>query len=51
MAFQQECNQQGGEAVLSKLQHLFTNCWEKGTLLQDLRDAVIVSLYKNKGEK
>ena len=27
------------------------NCWEKGTLLQDLRDAVIVSLYKNKGEK
>ena len=51
MAFQQECNQQGGEAVLSKLQHLFTNCWEKETLPQDLRDAVIVSLYKNKGEK
>ena len=23
----------------------------EGTLLQDLRDAVIVSLYKNKGEK
>ena len=34
-----------------KLQDLFTNCWEKGTLTQDHRDAVIVSLYKNKGEK
>ena len=37
--------------VLDKLQDLFTNCWEKGTLMQDLRDAVIISLYKNKGEK
>ena len=37
--------------MLDKLQDLFTNCWEKGTLPQDLRDAVIVSLYKNKGEK
>ncbi|WP_419639628.1 hypothetical protein, partial [Thiolapillus sp.] len=45
-----EVFQHGGEAVLDKLQHLFTNCWEKGTLPQDLRDAVIVSLYKNKGE-
>ena len=40
----------GGEAVLDKLQDLFTNCWEKGTLPQDLRGAVMVSLYKNKGE-
>ena len=38
-------------AVLDKLQHLFTNCWEKGTIPQDLRDAVFVSLYKNKEEK
>ena len=51
MAFQQKSYQHGGEAVLNKLQHLFSNCWEKGTLPQDLRDAVIVSLYKNKGEK
>ena len=46
--------QHGGEAVLDKLQDLFTNCWEKGTLPQDIRDAVIVSLYKKKkkqGEK
>ena len=40
-----------GEAVLDKLQDLFTNSWEKGTLLQDLRDAVIISLYNNKREK
>ena len=46
-----EVYQYGGEAVLDKLQDLFTNCWEKGTLPRDLRDAVIVSLYKNKGEK
>ena len=37
--------------MLGKLQDLFTSCWQKGTLPQDLRDAVIVSLCKNKGEK
>ena len=46
-----EVYQHGGEAVLDKLQDLFTNHWEKGTLSQGLRDAVIVSLYKKKGEK
>ena len=45
-----EVYQHGGETVLDKLQDLFTDCWEKGTLPQDLRDAVIVFLYKNKGE-
>ena len=43
-----EVCQYGGEAVLEKLQDLFTNCWEKGTLPQDLRNAVNVSLYKNR---
>ena len=46
-----EVYQHGGEAVLDKLQDLFTNCWEKETLPQGLMDAVTVSLYKNKGEK
>ena len=46
-----EVYQHRGETVLDKLQVLFTNCWEKGTLPQDIRDAVLVSLYKNKGEK
>ena len=31
-----------GEMVLSTLQYLFTNCWEKGILQQDLRGVVIV---------
>ena len=46
-----EVYQHGGETVLDKLQDMFTNCWEKGTLPQDLRGVVIVSLYKIKGEK
>ncbi len=46
-----EVSQHWAEAMLDKLQDLFTNRWQKGTLPQDLRDAVIVSLYKNKGEK
>ena len=51
MAFQQNVYQHGEEAVLDNLQDLLTKCWEKGTLPQDLRDAIIVSLYKNKEEK
>ena len=43
-----EVYQHGGESVLDKLQDLFTNCWEKGTLPQDIREAVIVSLYKSR---
>ena len=38
-----EVYQQGGDTVLDKLQDLFTNCWEKGTLPQDLRDAESVA--------
>ena len=37
--------------MLDKLHDLFTSCWEKGTLPKGRRDAVIVYLYKNKGEK
>ena len=37
--------------MVSRLQDLFTSCWEQGILPQDLKDAVIISLYKNKGEK
>ena len=46
-----EVYQHKGDAVLDKLQDLFTNCWEKGTLLHGLKDAVLVSLYTNKAEK
>ena len=51
MASQQKSIRAAVKQWLDKLQGLFTNCWEKGTLPQDIRDAVIVSLYKNKGEK
>ena len=46
-----EVYQQRGEAVLNKLQDLLTNCQEKGTLPQDLKDALIVALYKKPGRK
>jgi len=46
-----EVYQEGGDIVIDKLHSLFWSCWESGTVPQDLRDAVIVSLYKNKGEK
>ena len=46
-----EVYQHGGEVVLSGLKDLFVSCWERGVLPKDLKDAVIVSLYKNKGEK
>ena len=39
-----EVYQHRDETVLDKLQDLFINCWEKGTLPQNLRDAVSVSL-------
>ena len=45
-----EVYQHGGEAVLDKLHDLFTSSWGKGTLPQDLREAVNVFLYNNKGE-
>lgn len=39
------------EAQHSKLHELFVCCWEQGRLSQDLRYAVIITLYKNKREK
>jgi len=41
----------GGPTLHSKLHELFVCCWEQGKLPQELRDAVIITLYKNKGEK
>ena len=46
-----EVYKQGGDALLYRLTDLFAVCWEKGTIPEDFRDALIVSLYKNKGEK
>jgi len=41
----------GGPALHSKLHELLVCCWEQSKLPRDFPDAVIVTLYKNKGEK
>ena len=41
----------GGPALNIKIHEFFVCCWEQGKLPQDLRDAVIITLYKNKGEQ
>ena len=37
--------------LLTKLHELLCQCWEEGTLPQDMRDAIIKILYKNKGDR
>ena len=44
-----EVYKHGGDQLLEKLTSPL--CWKKGVVPGDLRDAVTVSLYKNKGEK
>ena len=41
----------GGSALIASLTDLFQLCWEKGELPQEFKDASIIHLYKNKGEK
>ena len=41
----------GGYALLVRLTNFFQLCWDNGVLPQDLKDANIIHLYKNKGEK
>ena len=41
----------GAPALHVKLHDLLVCCWEQGKLPQDLHDAVIITLHKNKGEK
>ena len=41
----------GKPALLEPLQILLCRCWEEGYIPQDMRDATIVTLYKNKGDR
>lgn len=41
----------GGPILHIRLNELFVRCWELVVLLKDLRNAVIITLYKNKREK
>ena len=38
-------------SLLGHLHELLLQCWEEGTIPQDMRDAKIVTLYKNKGDR
>ena len=37
--------------LLTKLYELLCQCWEEGTVPQDMRDAIITTLYKYKGDR
>ncbi len=37
--------------LLDRLHELLLQCWEEGTVPQDMRDANIITLYKNKGDR
>ena len=41
----------GGTAVAERLLKLFTQIWEEGEVPQEFRDATIIHIYKNKGER
>ncbi|CAE1309650.1 unnamed protein product [Acanthosepion pharaonis] len=41
----------GKPALLQHLHELLCLCWEKGHVPRDMRDASIVTLYKNKGDR
>lgn len=41
----------GKEAILPDLHELLCLCWREGSVPKDMRDAKIVTLYKNKGDR
>ena len=46
-----EIFKEGGETVIKKLAELMTLFWEAGSVPQDFKDANIIHLYKNKGDR
>ena len=38
-------------SLIQRLHELLLDCWEEGSVPQDMRDAKIVTLYKNKGDR
>ncbi|XP_071954137.1 craniofacial development protein 2-like [Antedon mediterranea] len=41
----------GSSTLLQKIHELLLQCWEEGSVPQDMRDANIVTLYTNKGDR
>ncbi|KAI0217705.1 hypothetical protein LSAT2_030556 [Lamellibrachia satsuma] len=48
MPFEVKC---GKPALLHHLHELLCLCWEDGSVPEDMRDANIITLYKNKGDR
>ncbi|XP_029645741.1 uncharacterized protein LOC115219705, partial [Octopus sinensis] len=46
-----EVIQCGKPALLGHLHELLCQCWEEGSVPKDMRDANIITLYKNKGDR
>jgi hypothetical protein len=41
----------GGSVLFTHLYDLLCQCWDEGAVPQDMRDANIITLYKNKGDR
>ena len=41
----------GGSQLLDNLHQLLCRCWEEGSVPQEMRDSIIKTLYKNKGDR
>ena len=41
----------GGNQPLDNLHELLCRCWEEGSVPQEMRDCIIITLYKNKGDR
>ena len=46
-----EIFKEGGDAITTKLTELMQQFWEEGAVPQDFKDANIIHLYKNKGDR
>ncbi|XP_052245532.1 uncharacterized protein LOC127854507 [Dreissena polymorpha] len=46
-----EVIKRGNSVLLEHLHNLLCQCWKEGYVPQDMRDANIVTLYKNKGDR
>ena len=44
-----KCGAKG--TLFKELHEILCQCWREGEVLQDMRDANIVTLYKNKGDR
>lgn len=52
MVFLPEVIKAGKKTILLQhLHELLLQCWEEGTVPQDMHDATIITLYKNKGDR